>query len=122
MPVPTRGLRITYRVLGPDAVVAVRGEIDVYTGPPLRTELAGLATAHRHLLVDLTAVTWLDSTGLGVLIGVRKRLHARGHRLLLVVPPDSRPHKVLAVTALDGFFAPHPTLDDALAALESGAA
>jgi anti-anti-sigma factor len=113
------GLKVTHRVLGPDVVVAVEGEVDVYTGPALRTELAGLAAAHRHLVVDFTGVTWTDSTGLGVLVGVRKTLRADGRQLFLVVPPGSRTHNVLAITGLDHFFAPYPTLDDALAALEA---
>jgi anti-anti-sigma factor len=69
--------------------------------------------------VDFTGVTWTDSTGLGVLVGVRKTLRADGRQLFLVVPPGSRTHNVLAITGLDHFFAPYPTLDDALAALEA---
>jgi anti-sigma B factor antagonist len=99
--------------------VSVAGEVDVYTGPALSTELAGLAGAHRHLGVDFTHVEWTDSAGLGVLVGARKKLRADGRHLFLITAPGSRTRNVLAITGLDRFFAPHPTLDDALAALKA---
>ena len=51
-------------------VIAVGGEIDVYTAPKLRDGLVELINSgHYHLVIDLEGVDFLDSTGLGVLVG-----------------------------------------------------
>jgi anti-sigma B factor antagonist len=65
--------------------------------------------------VDLTATTYLDSAGLGALIGARRRLRATGRALHLVVNRDSL-LSLLTITHLDRAFPIHTTLTDALAA------
>ena len=57
------------------SVVSVRGEVDVYTAPHLWEDLeAAIADAPTELVIDLSGVTFLDSTGLNVLVQTRKRL------------------------------------------------
>jgi anti-sigma B factor antagonist len=96
-------------------VVRAAGEVDVSTAPALRDELTSVPESSKQVVVDLSDVTFLDSTGLGVLIAAMKRLRdsETGGRLDLVV---TRPqiHKVLEVTGLTSVFTVHTTLDEAL--------
>lgn len=101
---------------GGRTVVQVGGEIDVYTAPVLRERLAAMHEAgHHDLVVDLRAVRFMDSTGLGVLIGVLKRTRLVGGRLVLVIDSE-RILKVFHITALTQVFDIYETLPEALAA------
>jgi anti-sigma B factor antagonist len=97
-------------------VVAVGGEIDVYTAPKLRdkiTELVGEGVY--DLVIDLSAVEFLDSTGLGVLVGGLKKVRAHNGSLNLVCNQD-RLLKIFRITGLAKVFVIH---DDAASALAS---
>ena len=60
-------------------VVAIDGELDMATAAALRKPiLDAIAAGHRHIVVDLTQVTFIDSTGLSVIIGAHKRLQPAG--------------------------------------------
>ena len=104
------------------AVVALTGEIDLYTAPELKQELVRLIdTGVRALVVDLSTTTFLDSTTLGVLISGVKRLRpVRGRLELVVVDPAIR--KVFEITGLDRVFALHETRAAALATARSAEA
>jgi anti-sigma B factor antagonist len=97
-------------------VVAARGEVDVATAPALRD---GLDEALDHdigtVVVDLTGVTFIDSTGLGVLIGARRRCMEAGRELRVVVV-EPRILKVFEITGLTELFTIHPSLEPALGA------
>jgi anti-anti-sigma factor len=87
------------------AVVTVTGEIDVATAEPLRQALlAAEQRGGRRVVVDMSGVEFLDSTGLGVLVGSLRRLREAGGDLYLAIV---HPHvlKVLRVTNLDQVFA-----------------
>jgi anti-sigma B factor antagonist len=104
---------VTSRTSGARTVVQVTGEIDVYTAPLLREELASLIDAeHRELVVDLTGVGFMDSTGLGVLVGALKKVRTLGGDLQLVISSE-KVLKVFRITALTQVFTIHETLDDA---------
>lgn len=97
------------------SVLQVGGEIDVATAPRLRELLLKLVNDQRYsIVVDLEAVDFIDSTGLGVLIGARKRvrLHDGDVKLICTEP---RIVKVFEITGLDQVFQIHPSLDDAVA-------
>ena len=98
-------------------VLAVRGEIDLFTAPELKQVLAESIEAGRiRIIVDLTETTFLDSSALGVLIGVIKRLRARGGALAIVnVSEDIA--KTFEVTGLDQIFTIVPTRDEAMQAI-----
>jgi len=101
-----------------DGVPVVRpvGELDVATTPALRAELTAIPEDTAKVIVDLTDVTFLDSTGLGVLIAAMKRFRdssAAGRLDLVVTRPHI--HKVLEVTGLTTVFGIYATLDEALA-------
>lgn len=96
-------------------VLAVGGEIDVYTAPRLRERLLDLAHGGTPtVVVDLTNVSFVDSTGLGVLVSGLKRFREAGGDLLLVV---TQPQilKVLEITGLTTVFSIHPTVAEAVA-------
>jgi anti-sigma B factor antagonist len=98
------------------AVVEVAGEVDVYTAPTLRQHLRDATSAGAlRIVVDMTEVQFLDSTGLGVLVGAMGRIRELDGTLRLVVASD---HilKVLRITGLDGLIPVDPDLDAALAA------
>ncbi len=97
------------------SVLKVGGEIDIATAPRLREHLLSLVNDQRyHLVIDMEAVEFIDSTGLGVLIGALKRVRAHDGDLQVVLT-DSRILKVFEITQLDTIFQIHPTVDSVVA-------
>jgi anti-sigma B factor antagonist len=97
-------------------VVAVGGEIDVYTAPKLRdkiTELVG--QGHHDLVIDMEGVDFLDSTGLGVLVGGLKRVRNHDGSLQLVCTQE-KILKIFRITGLTKVFPIHSSVDDAISA------
>ena len=108
-------LTLTTREADGKTIVAVGGEIDVYTAPKLRdkiTELVGQGSY--HLVVDMQQVEFLDSTGLGVLVGGLKKVRAHSGSLQLVCNQD-RLLKIFRITGLAKVFVIHETTDAAFA-------
>ena len=106
------GLDVTQH--GPCSVIAVFGEVDVASVPRLREQLHSLVAEGRNrIVVDLDGVGFLDSTGLGVLVGALKRTRAHGGSLGLVCnQPQIR--KVFEVTRLTRVFDLYPTVGEAV--------
>jgi anti-sigma B factor antagonist len=102
---------VTY---GTRVVVHLAGEVDIFTTAKLREQLGELiAQSHTDIVVDLTGVTFIDSTGLGVLVGALRSVRARGGRVQLVT--NSQPIlKALRITALSRLFTVHADLLTAL--------
>jgi anti-sigma B factor antagonist len=103
------------RPMGGDAhVVAVTGEIDLFTAPEFKQRVSAPIDAGRtNVIVDLTATTFIDSSSLGVLIGAHRRLKLRGGSLVVVCDNDAIV-KTFRITGLDGVFPLVRSLDDAL--------
>ncbi|HSX68199.1 anti-sigma factor antagonist [Nocardioides sp.] len=98
------------------SVVAVKGEIDVYTAPRLRDRITDLVGGGAYrIVVDLEGVEFLDSTGLGVLVGGLKKVRAHGGSLQLVCTQE-RLLKIFRITGLAKVFVIHDDLDSAIAA------
>jgi anti-sigma B factor antagonist len=97
-------------------VLSVRGEVDVYTAPRLRERLIELVSQGSHqVVVDLDGVDFLDSTGLGVLVGGLKRLRSHDGDMILVCT-QPRILKVFEITGLTKVFSIHDSVESATAA------
>jgi anti-sigma B factor antagonist len=96
------------------SLIAVEGELDLSTAPRLKWMLVDALQAGRgRLVVDLSLTTFIDSTALGVLVGVKRRLG--GGELLAIVCPRTDVLKIFELAGMDGAFAIFPTLEEALA-------
>ena len=101
---------------GDCAVLRAVGEVDVYTAPRLREHVIDLiANGVRHIVADLREVTFLDSTGLGALIGSLKRLRGHDGSLTLVIGAG-RVFRIVRVTGLDRVFVLEPSVHEAVRA------
>src|SRR5882762_2622088 len=106
-------LSLSTRTVAGYLVLDVAGEIDVYTAPQLRERLITLVEGGaRRVIVDLGRVEFLDSTGLGVLVGALKRLRVVGGELLLVCAQE-RLLKIFRITGLDRVFTLFDSVDAA---------
>jgi anti-sigma B factor antagonist len=82
-------------------VLSLRGEIDAHTAPKLGSRLFGLAEdGARGVVVDLSHVTFMDSTGIGVLLNALRHLNIRRCKMVLVCPTERimRPFEVTGLT------------------------
>ena len=105
---------IAERSEGGKPVLAILGEIDVSTAPELRDRLLTVAQSGRTIVVvDLSGVTFLDSTALGVLVSGLKRFRAAEGDLRLVVA-GRNVAKVLEITGLTDVFRIFDTVEEAV--------
>ena len=96
------------------SLVSVEGELDLFTAPSLKQMLVdALNAGSSRFVVDLSLVTFIDSTTLGVLVGVTRRLDDGVRMAIVCARPNVR--KIFEFSGLDGTFAIFPTLDEALA-------
>src|SRR3954467_7084798 len=109
-------LTLATNVVDGATIIAVGGEIDVYTAPKLRDKITELvADGVYDIIVDMEAVEFLDSTGLGVLVGGLKKVRAHDGSLQLICTQD-RLLKIFRITGLAKVFVIHDSADGALAA------
>ncbi len=95
-------------------VFALRGSLDIATSPSLRAALLDAADGgHHEIIVDLSLLEFLDSTGLGALIGAHKRAGESGGAVRLVAQ-EGQILRLLRITGLLDVFSVYPTLDAAL--------
>jgi anti-sigma B factor antagonist len=108
------GLRVQLEGSEEVPVIRVAGEVDLTTAPELRAKLAELPAAGGTVVIDMSEVTFLDSTGLSVLVASWKRLCEAGEKnsFRLVV---NRPaiQRVLDVTGLTQIFEVFSSLEEA---------
>jgi anti-sigma B factor antagonist len=98
-------------------VVEPRGEIDALTAPRLGRRLLGLvAEGKTRLVVDLSLVTFMDSTGIGVLLNTLRRVTGRDGGLVLVCPTE-RVLRPFQVTGLAGHLSIFRSRSEALRGL-----
>ena len=102
--------------IGDCAVLQVTGEVDVYTAPMLREQIRELAAKGAvHLIADLSRVDFLDSTGLGALVGGLRRLRQADGSLALAISTP-RILRIFQITGLTKAFAAQPSVADAITA------
>jgi anti-sigma B factor antagonist len=111
---------ISVRRLDPQAsVLSVEGDLDLASAPNLKWALAdALDAGASQIVLDLARVTFIDSTALGVLVGVHRNL-ASGARMAIVCS-NAEVLNIFELTGLDATFEILPTFDDALASVRGG--
>jgi anti-sigma B factor antagonist len=98
---------------GDTLVFGLRGSLDLATAPTVRAALTDATDQGRHeIIVDLTQLEFLDSTGLGVLIGAHRRVVEKNGSLRLVVH-EGPIARLLNITGLIAVLAVYRSLDDA---------
>src|SRR5438270_7737906 len=115
LPEPTpAAFAVTHREAdGRTCVITVEGELDLASAPQLKWTLVELLDQrYAHYVIDLSRLTYMDSMGLGVLVGFRKRVDGSAHLALAGLPAAQR--KLLEMTGLDECFDSCATLDEAL--------
>lgn len=101
---------------GQHLVAELGGEIDLDRAPRVRKLLLEGVAQKRHLMVDLSQVTYIDSSGIATLIEALQHASNQGTRLALIaVSPQAL--RVFELARLDKVFALHPDLATALADL-----
>jgi anti-sigma B factor antagonist len=101
---------------GETAVVVASGELDLHSSPPFKEALVGaIEGGASRVVVDLSGVTFIDSSALGALIGGARRAALGGSELMIVCPPGSVA-RVIELTGLHRAFTIHPTREEALSA------
>ena len=114
---PDELLTSDYALSSDTHVIEVEGQVDLYSAPELKECAAKVIDGGaRRVVVDLSRVTFMDSTGLGVLIGMLKRLRAaRGTLALVITSYDVE--RLLELTGLDGTFIVCRSRDEAIDAV-----
>ena len=110
---PEVPIRVSTERHGDAAVVTVAGEVDAHTAGAVRTAVEAAIGPQARVVVDLTDVSFLDSTGLGVFVTALKHLHEQQGSLDLVIT-SPRVLKVFELTGLDVVIPIHAALEDAL--------
>ncbi|MFI5055039.1 MAG: STAS domain-containing protein [Actinomycetota bacterium] len=85
-------------------VIAVNGDLDLYTSPSLRTKLHEVDGD--KIALDLTDVTFIDSSGLGAIVGALKHVRERGGAFAVIAQPDGSLTRLLSLTGLDQIVSP----------------
>ena len=107
----------TERIADDVYVISLAGEVDLYTAPEFKQQLLEvIGDGAKHVVVDLTATTFIDSTTLGVLVGGLRRLRTNDGQLSIVCS-DPNITKIFEITGLDTVFTIYPTRAEAVSAL-----
>lgn len=104
MPTPDHNLSIDVKREGQARVVTLAGEIDLRTSPTLHARLLEeVESRPQRIILDLSGVTYVDSSGVGTMVDVKRQTERRGGKMALV-GLQSRVKAVFEVTRLDNFF------------------
>jgi anti-sigma B factor antagonist len=110
-------LSITTEAQQDPSVMHVGGDLDVYTAPQLKDALDKVGLAGKTIVLDLSAVHFIDSTALGVLVSTLQQSRAQDGELCLVMD-DPYLLKIFRITGFDSLFPIYPQISDALAGVE----
>lgn len=111
----TKAMDIRVRRVAGYTVLEAAGELDMYTAPTLREHLLDQSRAgHHHLIIDMTEVMFMDSSGLGVLVGGSKRARAAG--TVSIAGASGQILGTLRITGLSKVFPVFATVAEALPA------
>ena len=111
-------VEVTTRTAGPATVVRIAGEPDLTNVRDVELQLwEGIHNAASGVVLDLSAVSYLDSAGLNMIFSLHRGLERRGQVLCLVVPERSLIRPLLQVVQIESAIQIRPTVDDALRSL-----
>jgi anti-sigma B factor antagonist len=100
-------------------VLRLKGEIDIYTAPDFKAVVSGmLAEDIPHLVIDMSEVTYMDSSAFGVLLSAVKTLSTRDGSVNLACC-NATVEKILGLTKLNTIFRIHGSVPDAVAAVKA---
>jgi anti-sigma B factor antagonist len=85
-------------------VIAARGDLDLYTSPTLRTNVHEVDGG--NVALDLSDVTFIDSSGLGAVVGALKHVREQGGEFAVIAPPEGSLTRLLTLTGLDQIVSP----------------
>jgi anti-anti-sigma factor len=97
-------------------ILQVEGELDLVSSPEVRQRVHdAVAEGHRRVVIDLSHITFCDSSGIGVLIATRRLLRSCHGDLRLVMPEEgAHVNRVFAALGVRTLFAMYPELTTAL--------
>lgn len=105
-------LEVTTRDIGDYSVVKLKGEVDIYTAPSLRETIVDTVEKGRYkIVVDLDEVNFLDSTGLGVLVGGLKRVKQHDGELGIICNQE-KVLRIFKITGLTKIFKMFESIDE----------
>ena len=111
-------LNIHTEIIEDKTVLAPQGDVDLSSAPQLRTILGPVLEGENpRLLIDLSAIGFMDSTGVGVMVNALNRIKEKGGAIAFC-KPTPRVHRVLQIAGLLKALPLYESRDDALAALE----
>jgi len=114
-------LKIRTKHLDDVPIIELEGEVDVYTAPRLKSRLVDLVDHGSYqIVVDLEAVDFMDSSGLGVLVGGLKRVRSRDGAIHIICTKE-KILKIFRITGLTKVFPIHEAQDEAVKALGKAA-
>ena len=100
------------------AILVVGGEVDFEVSPQLKARMMRTIKAgRRRLVLDLSDVTFIDSTAIGVIAGAVEKLDEAGGGSLAIVCTHEKVMQIFEITGLDSVITVHPSREEALAAL-----
>jgi anti-sigma B factor antagonist len=103
---------------GDSAILVMGGELDYEVSPQIRARLVGaIKEGRRRLVLDLSGVTFIDSTAIGVLAGTVVKLDEAGGGSLAVVCSHEKVVQIFEITGLDSVITVYESRDEALSAL-----
>jgi len=97
-------------------VAAISGEVDLSTSPQVRDALLGCITGGSAVVVDLSAVAYIDSSGVASLVEAYQTAKSKGLSFALAQISET-PMRVLKLARLDQVFIIHDTVDEAVASM-----
>jgi anti-sigma B factor antagonist len=107
--------------MGNCVIVTVVGEVDLDSAVGLAQALKAAAVISPCLVIDMTGLEFMDSTGLGTLLGARRRMLESGSGMVAVVSPPQTVRRLLSGTALQQTFDVYESLAEALGAVTAAA-
>jgi len=98
--------------LGDWSVLAVVGELDLFSYPLLRDRVRAVTMPGRSVALDLSGVSFVDSSGLGAVVGARTHVRDSGGRFAVIAPPNSPLMRLLSLTGLDQVLPSHASREE----------